>query len=101
MDDFAREPAPPAVRRWLSPGSFALAGIMFFLPWLDVSCNGRSVLTQTGLQACTGDVSLAKEFQEMKDKQAPAAPGGKANPIAAPAPDAKMKDDVPAAPLMV
>ena len=47
----------------VTPGLLCLALIMFFLPWLNVTCNGRSVAKQSGLQAASGGMSLAQNWR--------------------------------------
>lgn len=43
-------------------GSVLMALFLFFLPWLDLQCSGKSMVTQTGLQAVYGGASPAKEM---------------------------------------
>jgi hypothetical protein len=38
---------------------------LFFLPWVNVSCNGRTLLTQTGLQTCHGAFTVDPKFEKM------------------------------------
>lgn len=40
--------------RRFSPAIFGIALIMFFLPWINVSCGGERVATFTGIQLVTG-----------------------------------------------
>lgn len=35
-----------------------LVFFLFFLPWLNISCNGRTVATQTGMQTCFGSATI-------------------------------------------
>lgn len=49
---------------------------LFFLPWINVSCNGQTVMTQSGLQACYGGGTLAPKFQRLADEEQARA-GGK------------------------
>ncbi|GAA5482954.1 hypothetical protein [Haloferula sargassicola] len=36
---------------------------LFFLPWLDLRCSGRPVLTQTGFQTITGSYKRSADFE--------------------------------------
>jgi hypothetical protein len=40
--------------RRFSPAIFGIALIMFFLPWINVSCGGERFATFTGIQLVTG-----------------------------------------------
>jgi len=40
--------------RRMSPAIFALALICFFLPFVEMSCQGQKILTLTGIQLATG-----------------------------------------------
>jgi hypothetical protein len=42
---------------------------MFFLPWINLSCNGQTAVSQSGLQSCFGEVTVAKRFQELADQK--------------------------------
>ncbi len=42
-----------------------LAFLLFFLPWVNLSCNSRTLVTQTGLQSCYGAKSLDPKFEKM------------------------------------
>ena len=46
---------------------FTLAGalVLVFLPWLNVQCSGRDLITQTGLQAAYGDASPSSGMEAM------------------------------------
>jgi hypothetical protein len=59
-DDDYEEDRQPAERsqfpgKFVSPGFFLFAVLMFFLPWVDVRCNGFTAASQSGFQACQGD----------------------------------------------
>ncbi|BCU79350.1 hypothetical protein [Luteolibacter sp. LG18] len=41
--------------------------VLFFLPWMDIRCSGKSVATQTGFQTITG---RSTPSEEMKPKPA-------------------------------
>ena len=52
----------------------ALAALaLFFMPWLDIQCSGKSIATQTGFQTITGDATPSEEMR------ADQAQGGKRN----------------------
>ena len=38
---------------------------LFFLPWINISCNGRTLVTQTGLQTCHGAFSVDPKLEKM------------------------------------
>src|SRR5207244_8062363 len=50
-------PASEFPGRLITPGFFLFALFMFFLPWVDVRCNGFTVISQSGLQAGIGTYS--------------------------------------------
>lgn len=42
----------------------SLAALMlFFLPWIDIQCSGKSMATQTGIQIIHGGVSPAQDME--------------------------------------
>jgi hypothetical protein len=41
--------------------------ILFFLPWIDIQCSQRSMITQTGIQTIHGGGTLAEEFKSKQD----------------------------------
>ena len=45
--------------------SAIVALILFFLPWVDVNCNGTTLLSQSGFQASIGSGSLNPQLDEM------------------------------------
>lgn len=53
----------------LSLASLAACVVMFFLPWIEVSCQGMSLVRQTGLQAAVGAVSISDELPGGSDMQ--------------------------------
>jgi hypothetical protein len=59
MPSLRREPRPQPQfpGRLISPGFFLLLVITFLLPWVDVRCNGFTIVSQSGLQACFGGYS--------------------------------------------
>lgn len=56
----------------ISPAIFGIALICFFLPFINVNCNGRKALSLTGIQLVTGTtyetipLFYAKETKEIK-----------------------------------
>src|SRR5688572_29409959 len=62
-DDYEEEEDRRPRERWqfptrmISPTFLFLALFMFFLPWVDVRCNGVTAASQSGLQLCIGDVT--------------------------------------------
>ena len=51
----------------LSPAIFGIALICFFLPWVNVSCQGQKVITLSGIQLVTGTtIEEPKMFRELK-----------------------------------
>ncbi len=51
----------------LNLASLLGALVVFLLPWLDMQCNGRSMVTQTGLQTIHGGGSLSAEMQSLAE----------------------------------
>lgn len=43
--------------------------VLFFLPWIDIQCNQRSMITQSGFQTITGDGSLSDDFKKLHEDQ--------------------------------
>jgi len=50
--------------------SLVAGAIMFFLPWVEVQCQGRTFVRQSGFQISTGSMSLADEFANGTPKRA-------------------------------
>ncbi|MBI3409238.1 MAG: DUF4339 domain-containing protein [Planctomycetes bacterium] len=77
-DDFeddspARAPTGPKSEfpgRLITPGFFVIALLMFFLPWIEVRCNGFPVISQSGLQASVGAYSETLFFAQEKQNRA-------------------------------
>ncbi|MHC4600595.1 MAG: hypothetical protein ACYS47_16485 [Planctomycetota bacterium] len=46
----------------LSSGCSLLAVVLFFLPWLEISCSGTVIAKQSGYQAVMGEVSRSEEL---------------------------------------
>jgi len=60
----------PNAIRLAPPVSALLALILFCFPWITVSCSGKTVLSQSGLQSCYGGVSAAEEVErEIRSRQ--------------------------------
>ena len=57
--------------------SLVAGAILFFLPWIEVQCQGRTFIRQSGLQIATGSISIGDEFA--KGAQKP--PEGKGAPV--------------------
>lgn len=51
----------------LNFGTALGALVIFFLPWLDFQCQGKSFVQQTGIQTITGKASLAPEFESLAE----------------------------------
>src|SRR5712692_5290994 len=52
-------------RRLPTCGHLWLAFFLVFLPWINISCNGRTLVTQTGLQTCHGGFRLDPKFEKL------------------------------------
>lgn len=51
----------------LSPAIFGIVLICFFLPWVNVSCQGQKIATFSGIQLVTGTtIEEPKMFRELK-----------------------------------
>ncbi len=56
----------------LSPAIFGIALICFFLPWVNVPCQGQKVITLSGIQLVTGaTIEEPKFFRELKSSSHP------------------------------
>ena len=53
----------------LNLGTALGALVIFFLPWLDFQCQGKSFIQQTGIQTITGKASLAPGFESLAKNQ--------------------------------
>ncbi|HZZ82854.1 MAG TPA: hypothetical protein VFE62_30420 [Gemmataceae bacterium] len=42
---------------------------LFFLPFVNVSCNGRTIVSQTGLQACHGGFTVDPKLEQAAAKE--------------------------------
>ncbi len=50
-------------------GGAIAALLLFFLPWLDIRCQEKSLITQSGIQTITGGASLSSELKAAGEKQ--------------------------------
>ena len=55
--------SPQSLFKKIRFGSSLAALILFFLPWIDIQCSEKSVVTQTGFQAVYGGVSMPEEMR--------------------------------------
>lgn len=53
----------------LSLVSLVAGAILFALPWIEVQCQGRTFLRQTGLQIAVGSVTIGSDFAKMAPSQ--------------------------------
>jgi len=94
----ARPPAKSSPLRFVSPGTFGAAILLFFLPWTQVTCNGPTgaaqLATQTGFEAALGDVSPGAELVRLRelDEAQGGAKGPAANPMGMRLPAAGKKE---------
>ncbi len=55
--------------RLISPGTFGVGVVLFFLPWTDLSCTESKgkmqLVTQSGFQSATGDASEGDGFAKL------------------------------------
>lgn len=49
-------------------GSVLIALFLFFLPWIDFQCSGKTLITQSGVQSVYGGGSLSDELEAMAKK---------------------------------
>ena len=83
FDDFEQTSSPRRRKQqggdpknFITPGFLFLSLIFFFLPWINVTCNGQSLATQSGLQAATGKLAMSSEFESMAKAGDPSGKGG-------------------------
>jgi hypothetical protein len=73
--DRDRPPERMSVWRFISPGTFGAAVILFFLPWTDLSCNGPTgkmqMITQSGYQSAVGEASEGEGFTKLREEMGP------------------------------
>lgn len=59
--------------RFITPGTFGMAVLLFFLPWTDLSCNGPTgrmqLATQSGLQSAIGEASEGDGIARQREEQ--------------------------------
>jgi len=63
-----------AILRSIKLTTAVAAFAMFFLPWIDIQCSGKSLITQTGIQTITGMATASGEMEAKPD-------GGKQEPL--------------------
>ena len=56
---------PDAGRRYCGPGMLLFSTVLLFLPFIEVSCHDRVVLTQSGIETIHGGVSTKSLLKEM------------------------------------
>lgn len=73
------------ILRGIKLGSALGALVLFFLPWVEIQCSGKSLATQTGWQITTGEATPAKVRDAERDmvSQERASELGKARLVAA------------------
>src|SRR5262249_37438919 len=66
--DFREEGQPPPQfpGRLISPALFVLSALLFLLPWVDIRCNQFTIVSQSGVQLCTGDYSESSWFEKQR-----------------------------------
>jgi len=50
--------------------SLPLAGLLvlfFFLPWLNLTCQGNAIASASGLQLATGDLTLTEQMEQVQE----------------------------------
>jgi hypothetical protein len=58
-------------RRLPTSGHLWLAFLLFFFPWINISCNGRTLGSQTGLQTCHGGWTVEPRFERLARNNRP------------------------------
>ena len=57
--------------RFITPGTFGAAVVLFFLPWTELSCDGPTgrmqLLTQSGYQSAAGEASEGDGFAKLRE----------------------------------
>jgi len=54
-----------------------LAFLLFFFPWINISCDGRHLASQSGLQTCYGGVTADQRLDRLGNAGGPGARGDK------------------------
>ena len=49
--------------------SLVAGAVLFFLPWIEVQCQGHGFIRQSGLQIATGGASLAPDLAQGRQAQ--------------------------------
>jgi hypothetical protein len=57
---------PKALFKKIRVGTVLAALILFALPWIDVQCSEKTMLTQTGFQVIYGGGSITEEMESMR-----------------------------------
>ena len=52
-----------AILRAIKLTSAIAALVLFFMPWIDIQCSGKSLATQTGIQTITGMATPSSEIE--------------------------------------
>ncbi len=57
-----------AILRAIKLTSAIAALVLFFMPWIDIQCSGKSLATQTGIQTITGMATPSEEMKPKRDR---------------------------------
>lgn len=66
----------PRMIQKLNIGTTLAALALFFLPWIDIQCSGKSFATQTGIQTIYGGGSPSPEMKRFVDEKRQAKSSG-------------------------
>lgn len=58
-------------------GATLAALFLFLLPWIDIQCSNKSMVTQSGIQAIYGGGSVSEEIEALGGKDGPSSSGDK------------------------
>jgi hypothetical protein len=53
--------------RFLTPSAFLFALLMLTFPWLEIRCDGESMVKQTGFQTMTGHYTLHNKLKYLRE----------------------------------
>ena len=53
------------VKKKIQASTLLAALVVFILPWLDMQCNSKSMITQTGIQSVSGGGTLSDEMESL------------------------------------